>query len=127
MSTRFAPVSPGDRTVTTLCRRCEQGCGLEVSLGPDGRPVRVKGDKRHPYSRGWLCVKGLAALDFFASPRRLTTPLIRQGDGRLQPASWEEALVGRPANCIVSGKPTVLRAWRSTTERVYGTRRSSPT
>ncbi len=69
----------GDRTITTLCRMCEQGCGLEVSLGPDGRPVRVKGDKRHPYSRGWLCIKGLSALDFFSSPRRLTTPLIRQG------------------------------------------------
>ncbi len=85
-----------DRIITTLCRMCEQGCGLEVSLGPDGRPVRVKGDKRHPYSRGWLCVKGLAALDFFSSPRRITTPLIRQGDGRLHQASWEEAL-GRAA------------------------------
>jgi len=38
----------GERTITTLCRMCEQGCGLEVSLGPDGRPVRVQGDKRHP-------------------------------------------------------------------------------
>ena len=53
----------GERTITTLCRMCEQGCGLEVSLGPDGRPVRVKGDKNHPYSRGWLCVKGLAEVE----------------------------------------------------------------
>jgi anaerobic selenocysteine-containing dehydrogenase len=71
---------------------CEQGCGLEVSLGPDGRPVRVQGDKRHPYSRGWLCVKGLAALDFLYSPRRLSAPLIRGEDGLHRKASWEEAL-----------------------------------
>jgi len=38
----------GERTITTLCRMCEQGCGLEVSLGPDGRPVRVQGDKNLP-------------------------------------------------------------------------------
>jgi formate dehydrogenase (coenzyme F420) alpha subunit len=82
-----------DREVSTLCRMCEQGCGLVVSLGPDGCPKGVKGDKRHPYSRGWLCVKGLAALEFLASPRRLSSPLIRQNDGLLRRATWEEALV----------------------------------
>lgn len=89
MSNHISPTE--NQPVTTLCRMCEQGCGLKVWLGPDGHPVRVSGDKAHPYSRGWLCVKGLAALDFFYAPRRLTTPLIRQDDGRLHPASWEEA------------------------------------
>ncbi len=88
---RPAPRGGRERTITTLCRMCEQGCGLEVTLGPNG-PLRVRGDRHHPYSRGWLCVKGLAALDFLSSPRRLTTPLIRQEDGRLRRASWEEAL-----------------------------------
>ena len=84
-------LTTGDRTVTTLCRMCEQGCGMEVTLGPDG-PIRVRGDKGHPYSRGWLCIKGLSALDFFSSPRRLSTPLIRGEDGLHRQASWEEAL-----------------------------------
>jgi formate dehydrogenase (coenzyme F420) alpha subunit len=84
-------LTTGDRTVTTLCRMCEQGCGMDVTLGPEG-PIRVRGDKGHPYSRGWLCIKGMSALDFFSSPRRLTTPLIRGEDGLHRQASWEEAL-----------------------------------
>ncbi len=59
--------------ILTICRMCEQGCGLEV-LVENGRPVGVKGAKEHPYNRGWLCAKGRAAIDFFNSPLRLTFP-----------------------------------------------------
>ncbi len=76
--------------VTTICRMCDHGCGMEITV-EDGRPVRVKGAKAHPFNKGWLCAKGRAALDLFHSPLRLTSPMIR-GEGGFKEVSWDEAL-----------------------------------
>lgn len=76
--------------VSTLCRMCDHGCGIEVTVA-DGRPVALRGSKEHPFNRGWLCTKGRRALDLFFSPHRLSSPLMRSS-GRLVPANWEEAL-----------------------------------
>jgi anaerobic selenocysteine-containing dehydrogenase len=80
----------GSKNIFTLCRMCDQGCGLEVSV-EDGQPVRIKGSKRHPYNKGWLCTKGRAGLDLFHSPQRLSSPMIRR-EGDLVSVQWEEAL-----------------------------------
>lgn len=77
------------KNIRTLCRMCPQGCGLEITV-KDGKPVELRGDRNHPFNKGWLCVKGKAALDFFHSPNRLKSPLIRK-DGELLPVSWDEA------------------------------------
>jgi anaerobic selenocysteine-containing dehydrogenase len=69
---------------------CEQGCGMVVTV-EDGRPVKVRGSKNHPYNKGWLCAKGKASLDFFYSPRRLSSPLIKK-NGEFVAVGWEEAL-----------------------------------
>jgi anaerobic selenocysteine-containing dehydrogenase len=78
------------RTVSTLCRMCPQNCGIEVTV-EDGQPVHLKGSKKHPFNKGWLCTKGLASLDLYRSPERLTTPYIRK-NGKLEPVGWDEAL-----------------------------------
>jgi len=75
--------------ISTLCRMCEQGCGIDVTV-KEGRPVKVRGSKEHPYNKGWLCAKGRAALDFFHSSQRITSPLIRR-EGSLVPCQWDEA------------------------------------
>ncbi|MGW8179816.1 MAG: hypothetical protein ACWGQW_13810, partial [bacterium] len=69
------------KMVSTICRMCPQGCGLKVTV-ENGIPVSLKGSKDHPYSKGWLCAKGRAALDLFHSPHRLSSPLIRK-EGKL--------------------------------------------
>jgi len=69
---------------------CDHGCGIEVTV-TDGRPVALKGSKKHPFNKGWLCAKGRTALDFVHSPQRLSSPLIRK-EGSLVPVTWEEAL-----------------------------------
>jgi anaerobic selenocysteine-containing dehydrogenase len=79
------------KTVSTLCRMCDHGCGLKVTV-EDGQPTSLRGSREHPFNKGWLCVKGRAALDFLYSPQRLTSPLIRR-NGKLVPTGWEEALV----------------------------------
>lgn len=77
-------------TISTICRMCDHGCGLEVTV-EDGQPVSLRGSKAHPFNKGWLCVKGRAALDFLHSPQRLSSPLIRR-NGKLVPMEWEDAL-----------------------------------
>ena len=77
------------RQVTTTCTECPVGCGLKVYTKED-RIVNVWGDPDNAINNGHLCVKG--RYQTWAEPReRITTPLVRR-DGKLVPASWDEAL-----------------------------------
>ena len=81
---------PPTSEVKTVCPYCGCGCGLVLGLR-GGRVVRVRGDAENCVNRGSLCVKGRFGLEFVGSPDRLTKPLIRR-DGKLEEASWDEAL-----------------------------------
>ena len=72
-----------------ICPLCEACCGLAVST-EGGRIVGIRGAEDDVFSRGYLCPKGYALKDLHEDPDRLRTPLVRR-DGRLQPASWDEA------------------------------------
>jgi anaerobic selenocysteine-containing dehydrogenase len=78
------------QNIPTICRMCEQGCGMVVTV-ENGRPVKVQGSKNHPYNKGWLCAKGRASLDFFYCPQRLTSPLIKK-HGEFETTHWQEVL-----------------------------------
>jgi len=75
----------------TACILCECNCGIQVKL--EGRRIaRIKGDKAHPGSRGYVCEKP-ARLDHYQSgPQRLSTPLRRREDGGFEEVSWEQAI-----------------------------------
>jgi anaerobic selenocysteine-containing dehydrogenase len=81
--------------IRTHCARFDHGgCGLKV-LVEDGRPVRVEPDPEDPFSVGYSCRKGMAAIERINSPERLTQPLERRGKrgaGEWEVISWEEAL-----------------------------------
>jgi formate dehydrogenase major subunit len=78
------------QTVLTTCSECPVGCGLKV-FTKENRIVNVWGDFDSPVSQGHLCVKG--RYETWAEPRpRITQPLIRGTDGKLKPASWNDAL-----------------------------------
>ena len=53
--------------------------------------LSIRGDKDDPFSRGYLCPKGVALEDVHHDPDRITTPLRREGERWIE-ASWEEAL-----------------------------------
>jgi anaerobic selenocysteine-containing dehydrogenase len=78
------------RTVTTYCGVCEHSCGMRVTA-QGNEILEIKGQEEHPYSKGFLCSKGLAAKDIWSAPDRLKTPMKRDGSG-WKPISWEEAL-----------------------------------
>lgn len=81
---------PIERMVRSTCGYCGVGCSLDVHVR-DGEIAAVRPTRGAPVNRGHLCVKGRFAHGFVRSPDRLTHPLVRR-DGRLEQASWEEAI-----------------------------------
>ena len=78
-------------TLRTVCNRdCPDACGL-IAIVENGKLVALGGDLEHPVTKGFLCQRTSQYPATQNSPERLMTPLIRVG-GRLEPASWEEAL-----------------------------------
>lgn len=101
-----------------VCPLCEATCGLRIETEGD-RVTKIRGDERDPFSRGYLCPKGVALGDLHHDPDRLTRPLRRQGE-RWQEVGWDEALDeaaerlqkvqadhGRDAVAVYLGNPTV--------------------
>jgi anaerobic selenocysteine-containing dehydrogenase len=78
------------RWVQSACVLCSMDCGMDVAVS-DGRIVGVRGRAIDRVNHGRLGPKGLFGWQANNSPDRLTQPLIRR-DGRLEPASWDEAM-----------------------------------
>jgi len=85
--------------VGTVCTHCGDGCKttLGVRRSDTGMEI-VRGDNRDKSGTNgdFLCIKGRYGFDFASHEERLTHPLIRK-NGKLTPATWEEAfeLVGK--------------------------------
>jgi anaerobic selenocysteine-containing dehydrogenase len=75
---------------TTCNRDCPDACGI-VATVEQGRVTRLGGDPAHPVTRGFLCYRTNRFLERQYDPERLTTPLVRTGNG-FAPLSWDEAL-----------------------------------
>lgn len=73
----------------SICTGCSVGCGVTVSTR-DNRVVRILGDWDAPVNGGVLCKVG-RFLPLEESRQRITTPMVKK-DGKLQPATWDEAL-----------------------------------
>ncbi len=86
---RPAGAARASRRVPSVCRICTVSCGIECWVEGD-RVVRVSG-QQDSATQGFVCANGLALPELLASPRRLTRPMVRQGD-RLRETSWQEAL-----------------------------------
>jgi NADH-quinone oxidoreductase subunit G len=76
--------------VPTVCAHCSNGCKTTLSVR-NHEILRANNRDLSGYNEDFLCAKGRFAFDFTRHPERLSQPLIRLA-GRLEPASWEEAL-----------------------------------
>nr|AQT39116.1 NasA [Streptomyces sp.] len=75
----------------THCPYCALQCGMSLRGGPEAVEVVERPD--FPVNQGALCGKGRTAPALLSSRVRLTEPLVRRpATGRLEPATWEEAL-----------------------------------
>jgi formate dehydrogenase major subunit len=104
--------------VKSTCSRCSLGCGVEVYIR-GGNVLRLEGDWDGPVNGGRLCQKGRFEPLSDTRPR-LTQPLLRR-NGRLAPASWEDALQSVAAHLgnIPSGEIGVLTSSGLTNEALY--------
>lgn len=90
----------------SICPFCSMGCtwrpGREAARPFAGEPPAptLDYDPGGGPNRGSLCAKGNMSLELMTDPGRLEEPLLRE-EGRLRPASWEEAL-GRAAAGIAA-------------------------
>ena len=75
----------------TACIICALNCGLEVQT--EGRKiVRIRADKAHPVSQGYLCEKA-QRMDYYQNGAdRLDSPLRRRADGSYEAIDWNTAI-----------------------------------
>ena len=80
---------------------CPDACGVLISVDPStGNAVNLRGDPKHPVTRGFLCAKVAQYLDRVYSPDRVLFPMKRiaaKGPGHghfgdFERISWNEAL-----------------------------------
>jgi len=75
----------------TACTLCAVNCGLEVQTDR-GRIVRIRGDKAHPISQGYVCEKS-QRLDYYQNGAdRLDSPQRRRPDGTYERIDWSTAI-----------------------------------
>src|SRR6266567_5281 len=73
---------------------CPDCCSLLINV-EDGKGSQLRGDPKHPITRGFLCGKVARYLEREYSPDRLLYPQRRigpKGAGRFDRISWDEAL-----------------------------------
>lgn len=75
-----------------ICGLCQGACDVVVDI-EDGRIVKVRADKESP--RGRVCPRGARTHEALYGSARIMHPMVREGErgeGKLRPATWDEAL-----------------------------------
>jgi NADH-quinone oxidoreductase subunit G len=81
--------------VSTVCAHCADGCKVTLGVRQDNdgsEIVRADNRDKSGINGDFLCAKGRFGFDFVENPQRLTAPLVRNGAGKLEPATWDHAL-----------------------------------
>jgi len=94
MASNFAIQNDEERSVRSVCGICHNHCNIDVFLR-GGKVIRVEGVQNDPRTKGSLCSKGLAAVQYLNDPRRLLYPVKRigkRGEGKWKRISWDDAL-----------------------------------
>jgi NADH-quinone oxidoreductase subunit G len=74
----------------SICPFCATGCRLVIEER-DGQLLRAKAQLGVGLNSETLCARGRFGQDFVNNPERITQPLVRRY-GKLEPATWEEAV-----------------------------------
>ncbi len=74
----------------SICEHCASGCHQRTDTRRGSVLRRLAGDEPL-VNEEWNCDKGRWAFSYATQSDRLTTPLVRDEDGVLRPASWQHA------------------------------------
>ena len=103
----------------SVCEHCAAGCAQRTDHRRGKVLRRLAGDDPE-VNEEWNCDKGRWAFDYATQPDVITTPLIRDADGTLQPASWSHAIaVAVEGLEAARGRTGVLVGGRVTWEDAY--------
>ncbi|WP_336209708.1 NADH-quinone oxidoreductase subunit G [Nonomuraea sp. LPB2021202275-12-8] len=103
----------------SACEHCASGCSLRTDHRR-GRVTRRLAGNDPQVNEEWNCDKGRWAFTYATQPDRLKTPLVRNEDGVLEPASWPEALSAAAQGLAAArGRAGVLVGGRVTVEDAY--------
>ena len=75
----------------SVCEHCASGCAQRTDHRRGKVLRRLAGDDPE-VNEEWNCDKGRWAFNYATQGDRITTPLIRDADGSLAPASWSHAV-----------------------------------
>ncbi|WP_406319237.1 NADH-quinone oxidoreductase subunit G [Streptosporangium sp. NBC_01639] len=104
----------------SACEHCASGCSLRTDHRRGKVTRRLAGDDPE-VNEEWNCDKGRWAFSYATQPDRLKTPLVRDEEGHLVPASWPEALAAAAKGLAAArGSAGVLVGGRVTVEEAYG-------
>ena len=99
----------------TACEHCASGCAIRTDVRRSTVMRRLAWDAPE-VNEEWNCDKGRFAFPY-VTQARITTPLVRDEDGNLVPASWPEAIRVAAAGLAKTGAQTgVLTGGRLTNE-----------
>jgi len=76
----------------SACILCELNCGIEIKAGADNVIEKIRGDKQHPGSKGYLCNKATRLNHYQNGRDRIYNPLRRKVDGSFEEVSWDTAI-----------------------------------
>ena len=106
----------------SVCEHCASGCRQRTDHRRGRVMRRLAGDDPQ-VNEEWNCDKGRWAFRYTTQPDRLTTPLIRNAEGVLEPASWPHALSVAAEGLLAArdhqGGAAVLAGGRLTLEDAY--------
>ncbi|GAA4473992.1 NADH-quinone oxidoreductase subunit G [Rhodococcus olei] len=102
----------------SVCEHCASGCAQRTDHRRGTVLRRLAGDDPE-VNEEWNCDKGRWAFTYATAPDRLTTPLVRNPDGELVPASWSEALAVAARGLRGAAGVGVLTGGRLTVEDAY--------
>ncbi|WP_282694919.1 NADH-quinone oxidoreductase subunit G [Streptomyces sp. CC208A] len=101
----------------SVCEHCAGGCATRTDHRR-GKVMRRLAQDDPEVNEEWICDKGRFGFRYAQQRDRLTTPLVRNAAGVLEPASWPEALEAA-ARGLVRGRTGVLAGGRLTVEDAY--------
>lgn len=103
----------------SVCEHCASGCAQRTDHRRGKVLRRLAGDDPE-VNEEWNCDKGRWAFSYATQPDVITTPLVRDADGSLQPASWSHAIAAATRGLESAlGNTGVLVGGRATWEDAY--------
>ncbi|MFF3452119.1 NADH-quinone oxidoreductase subunit G [Streptomyces sp. NPDC002667] len=103
----------------SVCEHCSGGCATRTDHRR-GKVMRRLAAPDPEVNEEWLCDKGRFGFRYAQQRDRLDTPLVRNSEGVLEPASWPEALEAAAQGLTAArGRAGVLTGGRLTVEDAY--------